>query len=429
MLASNASSGLSFASADPGSPWRMYLEQIDRVLPHLGRLAAAVETLRRPKRVMIVDVPIETDDGRMVHFEGYRVQHNLSRGPGKGGLRYHPDVGLDEVMALAAWMTIKNAANNLPFGGAKGGVRVDPRALSVKELERLTRRYTSEINMIIGPDKDIAAPDVNTNEQIMAWIMDTYSMNVGHTATGVVTGKPLALGGSMGRNRATGQGVFFIAREAGRRLKIPIKGARVAVQGFGNVGRPAAELFAAHGAKVIAVQDAWGTLYAERGLDIPALIQVADEPGGVAASGLGERIDTEAFWDLPTDYLVPAAMESQITEQRAARIQTRAVIEGANGPTTPAADDVLGDKGITVVPDVMANAGGVTVSYFEWVQDFSSYYWSEDEVNRRLEEIMVDAFARVWDIAADRKLPLRTAAYIVACERVLDARRIRGLYP
>ena len=429
MLASNASSGLSFASADPGSPWRMYLEQIDRVLPHLGRLAAAVETLRRPKRVMIVDVPIETDDGRMVHFEGYRVQHNLARGPGKGGLRYHPDVGLDEVMALAAWMTIKNAANNLPFGGAKGGVRVDPRALSVKELERLTRRYTSEINMIIGPDKDIAAPDVNTNEQIMAWIMDTYSMNVGHTATGVVTGKPLALGGSMGRNRATGQGVFFIAREAGRRLKIPIKGARVAVQGFGNVGRPAAELFAAHGAKVIAVQDAWGTLYAERGLDIPALIQVADEPGGVAASGLGERIDTEAFWDLPTDYLVPAAMESQITEQRAARIQTRAVIEGANGPTTPAADDVLGDKGITVVPDVMANAGGVTVSYFEWVQDFSSYYWSEDEVNRRLEEIMVDAFARVWDIAADRKLPLRTAAYIVACERVLDARRIRGLYP
>ena len=429
MLASNSSSGLSFASADPASPWRVYLEQIDRVLPHLGRLADAAETLRRPKRVMIVDVPIETDDGLMVHFEGYRVQHNLSRGPGKGGLRYHPEVGLDEVMALAAWMTIKNAANNLPFGGAKGGVRVDPRALSVKELERLTRRYTSEINMIIGPDKDIAAPDVNTNEQIMAWVMDTYSMNVGHTATGVVTGKPLALGGSLGRNRATGQGVFFIAREAGRRLHIPIEGARIAIQGFGNVGRPAAELFAAHGANVIAVQDAWGTLYAGRGLDIPALIRVADEPGGVAASGLGEHIDSEAFWDLPTDYLVPAAMESQITEQRAVRIRTKTVIEGANGPTTPAADDVLGDKGITVVPDVMANAGGVTVSYFEWVQDFSSYYWSEDEVNRRLEEIMLGAFARVWDIATDKKLPLRTAAYIVACERVLDARRIRGLYP
>jgi len=429
MLASNSASALSFASADTESPWRMYLEQIDRVVPHLGKLAPAAETLRRPKRVMIVDVPIETDDGEMVHFEGFRVQHNLSRGPGKGGLRYHPGVGLDEVMALAAWMTIKNAANNLPFGGAKGGVRVDPRALSLKELERLTRRYTSEINMIIGPDKDIAAPDVNTNEQVMAWIMDTYSMNVGHTATGVVTGKPLTLGGSLGRNRATGQGVFYIARETGRRLRIPIEGARVAVQGFGNVGRPAAELFAAHGAKVIAVQDAWGTVYAESGLDIPALIQIADEPGGVAASGLGERIDTETFWDLPTDYLVPAAMENQINEERAARIRTRTVIEGANGPTSPAADDVLGDKGVTVVPDVMANAGGVTVSYFEWVQDFSSYYWSETEVNQRLEEILVGAFGRVWDIAEDRKLTLRTAAYIVACERVLDARRIRGLYP
>jgi glutamate dehydrogenase (NAD(P)+) len=263
----------------------------------------------------------------------------------------------------------------------------------------------------------------------MAWMMDTYSMNVGHTATGVVTGKPLALGGSMGRNRATGQGVFFIAREAGRRLNIPIEGARVAIQGFGNVGRPAAELFAAHGAKVIAVQDAYGTLYAGRGLDIPALMRVAGEEGGVAASGLGEKIDSEAFWDLPSEYLVPAAMESQVTEERARRIRTRALIEGANGPTVPAADDVLVDKGITVVPDVIANAGGVTVSYFEWVQDFSSFFWDEDEVNRRLERILVGAFGRVWDIAQEKKLPLRTAAYIVACERVLDARRIRGLYP
>jgi glutamate dehydrogenase (NAD(P)+) len=429
MLTPYAPAGLSFASSDPGSPWRMYLEQIERVLPHLGTHAANVETLRRPKRVLIVDVPIETDDGRMVHFEGYRVQHNLSRGPGKGGVRYHPSVGLDEVMALAAWMTIKNAANNLPFGGAKGGVRVDPRTLSMKELERLTRRYTSEINMIIGPDKDIPAPDVNTNEQTMAWMMDTYSMNVGHTATGVVTGKPLALGGSLGRNRATGQGVFFIARETGRRQNIPIEGARVAIQGFGNVGRPAAEQFASNGAKVIAVQDAYGTLYAERGLDIPALMQVADETGGVAASGLGEKIDAETFWDLPTDYLVPAAMENQVTEQRAMRIRTRALIEGANGPTTPAADDVLGEKGVTVVPDVIANAGGVTVSYFEWVQDFSSFFWSEDEVTRRLEQIMLGAYGRVWDIAQDKRLPLRTAAYIVACERVLDAHRIRGLYP
>ena len=410
MLTPNAPAGLSFASADPGSPWRVYLEQIERVRPHLGRFEWAVETLRRPKRVMIVDVPIETDDGRMVHFEGYRVQHNLARGPGKGGLRYHPEVGLDEVMALAAWMTIKNAANNLPFGGAKGGVRVDPKTLSMKELERLTRRYTSEINMIIGPDKDIPAPDVNTNEQIMAWMMDTYSMNVGHSATGVVTGKPLALGGSLGRNRATGQGVFYIARETGRRLRIPIEGARVAIQGFGNVGRPAAELFAANGAKVIAVQDAYGTLYAERGIDVPALVQVADVHGGVAASGLGESIDSETFWDLPTDYLVPAAMENQLTEQRARKVRTKTVIEGANGPTTPGADDVLVDKGITVVPDVIANAGGVTVSYFEWVQDFSSFFWSENEVTRRLEGIMVAAFARVWDIAQEKKLPLRTAA-------------------
>ena len=423
------SAGLSFASAQPGSPWRVYLEQIERVLPHLGPLAEAVETLRRPKRVLIVDVPIETDDGRMAHFEGYRVQHNLSRGPGKGGIRYHPDVGLDEVMALAAWMTIKNAAVNLPFGGAKGGVRVDPRTLSLKELERLTRRFTSEINMIIGPDKDIPAPDVNTNEQIMAWMMDTYSMNVGHTATGVVTGKPLALGGSVGRNRATGQGVFFIARETGRRLGIPIQGARVAIQGFGNVGRPAAELFAANGARVTAIQDVYGTVYAEQGLDIPALARAADAPGGVAASGLGERIDAQAFWELPTDYLVPAAMENQIDARRAERIRARVLIEGANGPTTPGADDVLAGRGITVVPDVIANAGGVTVSYFEWVQDFSSFFWSEDEVNRRLEQILIGAFGRIWDIAQHKRLSLRTAAYIVACERVLDARRIRGLYP
>ena len=429
MSTPNATSGLSFASSEPTSPWRVYLEQIERVLPHLGPLASRAETLRRPKRVLIVDVPIEMDDGRMAHFEGYRVQHNLSRGPGKGGLRYHPGVGLDEVMALAAWMTIKNAAVNLPFGGAKGGVRVEARGLSLKELERLTRRYTSEINMIIGPDKDIAAPDVNTNEQIMAWMMDTYSMNVGHTATGVVTGKPLALGGSVGRNRATGQGVFYIARETARRLRIPIEGARVAIEGFGNVGRPAAELFALNDATVVAVQDADGTVYSDKGLDSRALARAADAPGGVAASGFGEKLDAEAFWEVPTESLVPAAIENQLTGERARRVKTRVVIEGANGPTTPAADDVLAERGITVVPDVIANAGGVTVSYFEWVQDFSSFFWSEDQVNRRLEQILIGAFGRIWDIAQQKQLSLRTAAYIVACERVLDARRIRGLYP
>jgi len=429
MFAQSVSPGLSFASSDPASPWQVYLEQIERVLPHLGARAAEVETLRRPKRVLIVDVPIETDDGRMAHFEGYRVQHNLSRGPGKGGVRYHPNVGLDEMMALAAWMTIKNAAINLPFGGAKGGVRVDPKTLSMKELERLTRRYTSEINMIIGPDKDIPAPDVNTNEQIMAWMMDTYSMNVGRTATGVVTGKPLALGGSLGRNRGTGQGVFFIARETGRRLRIPIEGARVAIQGYGNVGSVVAELFAANDARVVAVQDESGTVYAEAGLDVAALRRAVSSGTGVAASGIGEKLGNESFWEVPTDYLIPAALENQITRERAQRIRTRVLIEGANGPTTPDADDVLGEAGVTVVPDVVANAGGVIVSYFEWVQDFSSFFWSEDEVNRRLEQILVGAYGRIWDIAQQKKLPLRTAAYIVACERVLDARRIRGLYP
>ncbi len=429
MTTAIAPQSLSFASADPASPWRVYLEQIERVLPHLGALAAKAETLRRPKRVLIVDVPIETDDGRMLHFEGYRVQHNLSRGPGKGGLRYHPGVGLDEVMALAGWMTIKNAAVNLPFGGAKGGVRVDPKTLSLKELERLTRRYTSEINMIIGPDKDIPAPDVNTNEQIMAWMMDTYSMNIGHTATGVVTGKPVALGGSVGRNRATGQGVFFIARETARRLRIPVEGAKVAIQGYGNVGRPAAELFAMNGARVVALQDAGGTLYSEQGLDVAAIARATGPGGSIADSGVGEKIADESFWDVPADFFVPAAMENQVSRERAQRLRTRIVVEGANGPTTPAADDVFAERGITVVPDVIANAGGVTVSYFEWVQDFSSFFWSEDEVTRRLERILVGAFGRVWDIAKQKGVSLRTAAYIIACERVLDARRIRGLYP
>ena len=421
--------GLSFASPNPENPWRVFLDQIGRVLPHLDALAVDVETLRRPKRVLIVDVPIERDDGSIAHFEGYRVQHNLARGPGKGGVRFHPGVTLDEVMALAGWMTVKNAALNLPFGGAKGGVRVDPKALSRKELEHLTRRYTSEINVIIGPDKDIPAPDVNTDEQIMAWMMDTYSMNVGHTASGVVTGKPLALGGSLGRNAATGKGVFFVAREVGSRLHVPIDGARVVIQGFGNVGYVAAEMFAEHDARIIAVQDSRGTVYCEKGLDVAALARASKTPAGIAGSGLGEVIPTEAFWELACEFLVPAALEMQITPERAKRIGARIVIEGANGPTTPAADDVLASRGVTVVPDVIANAGGVTVSYFEWVQDFSSYFWREHEVNRRLEHALVDALGRVWELAQERSVSLRTAAYIIACQRVLEARRIRGLYP
>jgi glutamate dehydrogenase (NAD(P)+) len=420
---------LSYVCASADGPWATYLAQVDRVVPYLGKLARWVETLRRPKRCLIVDVPIEMDDGIVQHFEGFRVQHSLTRGPGKGGVRYHPDVTLEEVMALAAWMTIKNAAVNLPYGGAKGGIRVDPRQLSIKELERLTRRYTSEIGIIIGPHQDIPAPDVNTNAQVMAWMMDTYSMNVGATATGVVTGKPVPLGGSLGRVKATGRGVYVIGRETARRLNLPLEGARVAVQGFGNVGSAAAELFAANGAKIVAVQDHSGTIYNRNGLDIADLMQMHRKHGHVREFKDGELIGNEDFWGLETEFLIPAALESQITAARAHRIKTKVVLEGANGPTVPQADLILNERGIVVVPDVIANAGGVTVSYFEWVQDFNSYFWTEDEINLRLEKILVGAYKKVWEVAEQHRIALRTAAYVVACERVLMAREERGLYP
>ena len=421
---------LSYApGARPGGPWATYLEQIERVRPYLGPLERWIETLTRPKRCLVVDVPIELDDGRVAHFEGFRVQHSLTRGPGKGGVRYHPDVNLEEVMALAAWMTIKNAAVNLPYGGAKGGVRCDPARLSRKELERLTRRYTSEIGLVIGPQVDIPAPDVNTNAQVMAWMMDTYSMNVGATATGVVTGKPIALGGSLGRVKATGRGVFVVGREAARRARQPLEGARVAVQGFGNVGGAAAELYAAHGARVVAVQDASGTVLDERGLDVRALLAHAQATGGVAGFPGADAIGAEDFWQVESDVLIPAALEGVLTAERARGLRTRMVLEGANGPTLPEADLILADRGIVVVPDVIANAGGVTVSYFEWVQDFSSFFWTEEEINARLDRILIGAFGRIWSDAQKHRIALRTAAFAVACERVLAARELRGLYP
>lgn len=410
-------------------PWGIYLQQVDRVTPYLGPLARWVDTLKRPKRTLIVDVPIHLDNGSVAHFEGYRVQHNTSRGPGKGGVRFHQDVTLSEVMALSAWMSIKNAAVNVPYGGAKGGIRVDPRQLTLGELERVTRRYTSEIGIIIGPTKDIPAPDVNTNEQIMAWMMDTYSMNEGSTATGVVTGKPVDLGGSLGRREATGRGVFTVGVEAARRIGLDVPTARVAVQGFGNVGGVAGKLFAEAGAKVVAVQDHGGTIYREAGLDVPALLAHVAQVGSVAGFTGAEVIDNDAFWGVPCDILIPAALESQITEANAGRIQARMVIEGANGPTTPQADDILHERNVLVLPDVIANAGGVTVSYFEWVQDFSSFFWSEDEINARLVKIMKDAFAAVWQVADENKVSLRTATFIVACKRILHARDLRGLYP
>ncbi|MCV2362391.1 Glu/Leu/Phe/Val dehydrogenase [Paucibacter sp. DJ1R-11] len=422
-------SNLSFVAPTRNSPWGTYLSQIDAVEPYLGHLARWVETLRRPKRALIVDVPIELDNGTIAHYEGYRVQHSLTRGPGKGGVRYHPDVTLEEVMALSAWMTIKNAAVNLPYGGAKGGIRLDPKVLSKKELERVTRRYTSEIGIIIGPQQDIPAPDVNTNGQIMAWMMDTYSMNVGATATGVVTGKPIALGGSLGRVQATGRGVFVIGREAMRRLNIDMEGARVAVQGFGNVGSIAAKLFAASGARIVAVQDHTGTILNERGFDMQNLLDHVAQTGGVAGFSGGDRIANEDFWKVKSDVLIPAALEGQINKERAEGLQTRLVLEGANGPTTPDGDAVLADRGIVVVPDVIANSGGVTVSYFEWVQDFSSFFWTEDEINVRLDKIITGAFKHIWDVSEQHRVSLRTAAFVVACTRVLEAREERGLYP
>jgi len=419
----------SYLQAEHLGPWGIYLQQVDRVQPYLGDLERWVETLRRPKRMLIVDVPIHLDDGRTAHFEGYRVQHNTSRGPAKGGVRFHQDVTLSEVMALAAWMSIKNAAVNVPFGGAKGGIRVDPKQLSLGELERMTRRYTSEIGIIIGPTKDIPAPDVNTNEQVMAWMMDTYCMNEGSSATGVVTGKPLDLGGSLGRREATGRGVFTVGQEAARHIGMDVSKARLAVQGFGNVGSVAAKLFAQAGARVVAVQDHSATIYQASGLDVPALLAYVARFGTVAGFAQAEVLAHDRFWDVDCDILIPAALETQITQANAGRIQARMIIEGANGPTTPQADDILLERNVLVVPDVIANAGGVTVSYFEWVQDFSSYFWSEDEINARLVRIMQQAFAGIWQVAQEKKVSLRTAAFIVACQRILHARELRGLYP
>jgi len=420
---------VSYVTPTRTSPWGTYLAQVDRIIPYLGDLSRWVGTLTRPKRALIVDIPIEMDDGTVQHFEGFRVQHSLSRGPGKGGVRYHPDVSLEEVMALAAWMTIKNAAVNLPFGGAKGGVRVDPSKLSHAELERITRRYTSEIGIIIGPQRDIPAPDVNTDAQVMAWMMDTYSANVGGTVSGVVTGKPVALGGSLGRVKATGRGVFLIGRDVAKRRGLDLQGARIAVQGFGNVGSVAAELFAQAGARIVAIQDHTGTVCNARGLDVAKAIAASRSAGGLPSLAGAEVIANEDFWNVESDVLIPAALEGQITAARARTLKTGFIIEGANGPTMPEADEILEERGITVVPDVIANAGGVTVSYFEWVQDFNSFFWTEEEIERRLEGILLPAFHNIWDLHQEQKVTLRTAAFIIACRRVLQARSLRGIYP
>jgi len=388
-----------------------------------------VEVLSRCKKAVAVSIPVTMDDGRIEVFEGYRVTHNVARGPSKGGIRYHPDVTLDEVRALAMWMTWKCALMGIPFGGAKGGVICDPKQLSVRELEGMTRRYTSEIINEIGPEKDIPAPDVGTSPREMAWIFDTYSMNKGHSVLGVVTGKPLTVGGSLGRLEATARGGLYCTLEAIQKLGLSMDGLRVAVQGFGNVGSYYALFMQQEGANVIAISDSAGGLYNPNGIDIPSAIAHKQERGTLKGLGGVEEITNEELVVLDCDVLAPSALEQVITEQNAAKVRAKIVCEGANGPTTPAADEILEDRGVLVIPDVLANAGGVVVSYFEWVQGLQEYFWKEDEVNAKLKEIVDKAFAETWHVHESRDLSMRLSAYGLAAERVAEATLTRGLYP
>ena len=384
--------------------------------------------LTQPKRQIIVSCPVQMDNGEIEVFTGYRVQYNITLGPAKGGIRYHPDVSLDEVTALAAWMTWKCAVAHIPFGGGKGGIICDPTRMSRRELEALTRRYVAEIIDAIGPEKDVPAPDVNTNDQIMAWVMDTYSMHVGHTATAVVTGKPIEMGGSLGRREATGRGVMIVTREAAKHLRIDIKNATVAVQGFGNVGSVSADLLTRIGAKIVAVTDWKGGVHNESGLDIAKLIEYSQAHQTVDGFPGGDHLGNEDLWGLDVDVLIPAALENQITMENAPRIRAKIVTEGANGPTTPDAHKHLHERGVFVIPDILANSGGVTTSYFEWVQDRYGYFWDEEQVNSRLEQKMCEAFDSVLKTALKYNVDMRTAAYIVAISRVGTVTKMRGMY-
>jgi glutamate dehydrogenase (NAD(P)+) len=403
--------------------------QFDAAADRLELTDGMRQVLRSFKRELAVSLPVEMDDKRIQVFRGYRIHHNIVRGPAKGGLRYHPDVTLNEVRALAMWMTWKNAVVNLPYGGAKGGVIVDPPSLSRGELENLTRRYATEVSILIGPGEDIPAPDMGTNAQIMAWIMDTISMHSGHTVAGVVTGKPVSVGGTVGRTEATGRGLSYIVSEVARDRGVSVEGATVAVQGAGNVGGTVANLLHQEGAKVVGISDKSGGLYDERGLDIPAIMTEKGETGLLDGCSHGQRITNEELLALPVDFLIPAALEGQLTDQNAGNVRARFVVEGANGPTTPAADEILRDKGILVVPDILANAGGVTVSYFEWVQDLQFYFWDETEVNQRLHRVITRAYREVVRESEERGISLRDAAMTLAVSRVVEATEIRGIYP
>ena len=417
------------ATQSQANVWQMAQRQLDEVATLIGLDENIHAYLREAKRILTVSVPVGMDNGKLKVFEGYRVQHNLSRGPGKGGIRFHPDVTLDEVKALAMWMTWKCALANIPFGGAKGGVICDPKAMSMKEIENLTRRYTSEISIIIGPEKDIPAPDVYTTPQIMAWIMDTFSMQKGYSIPGVVTGKPISIGGSLGRDKATARGLLYVTNEALKEAGIAQKGARVSIQGFGNAGMHAAELMTADGYSVTAVSDSRGGVVNPKGLDVAGLITFKQETGTVAGFSGGERISNKDVLELSCDVLVPAALEKVITRENAPRIKAKIIAEAANGPTVPDADQILHDRGIMVLPDILANAGGVSVSYFEWVQDLQESFWEEEEVNERLKRKMVRAFRETLEQSKKYKTDMRHGAYVVAVGRVSEATKLRGVYP
>jgi glutamate dehydrogenase (NAD(P)+) len=410
------------------NPWIAAEARFDEAAQRLNLDDGMCKVLRSPAKEITVHIPVQLDDGRLEVFTGYRVQHSIARGPGKGGIRFAPDVTLDEVRALASWMTWKCAVVNIPFGGAKGGVICDPHVMSDSELERVTRRYTAEIIAFLGPERDVPAPDVNTNDQVMAWIMDTYSMHMRHTVTAVVTGKPFQLGGSRGRTEATGRGCMIVTLKALERHGMTPENTKVVIQGFGNVGGMAARLMAAKGFKIICIIEWNGAVYNANGLDIAALAAHRKETGSITGFSGGEDMDRKEAMFLPCDVLLPAATENVITSENAARLRCRILCEGANGPTTSVADEILMDKKIFVIPDILANAGGVTVSYFEWVQDRQGFFWNEQMVNSRLQEIMEESFDAVVEYAEKHAVNNRTAAYMLALDRVATAIKLRGIY-
>ena len=413
---------------DEVNPFEAMMSRFDRAAELLDLEPGIYKILRNPEKQLIVSVPVQLDNGEVEVFTGYRVLYNTSRGPAKGGIRFDMKVTLEEVKALAAWMTWKCAVVNLPFGGAKGGVVCDPLGMSVGELERVTRRYTKGIISLLGPDTDVPAPDVNTNERVMAWVMDTYSMHVGRTENAVVTGKPVEMGGSLGRKEATGRGCMLVTREAMNHLGLKMQGATVAVQGFGNVGSIAAKLLAREGCRIVAIGDRAGAFHNAKGIDVDAAIAYVAKHRSLEGFDGADAMNPDDLLTLDVDVLVPAALENVITTKNAPKIRARLICEGANGPTTAAADPILDEKGVFVIPDILANAGGVTVSYFEWVQDRMGYFWSEDDVNERLGGIMTRSFQEVLSLSKQHRVNMRTAAYMTSISRVATVHRLRGIY-